>query len=181
MEAGLRTLLRMPDEARRSPEKVARPQIVSLADSALGSVETRPGSSSPSPPGETAAWQAWLDAEGPGLLLYARQQTRHEADARDVFQEALAECWQRSGRRVAGAAPTGFDGEAEAADTRAFVEKAVRNLPPHLREVLVLRHWNGLSFPEIARVTDVPVATATSRHRYTLDRLRGILKKELQP
>lgn len=194
------------------PKKAGQTEIVSPPDSASGGVEAAPGSSSPSTPGETAAWQAWLDDEGPGLLLYARQQTRDEADAQDIFQEALSECWHRCGHRVpdrslvvatirrraidlgrsmdsrrrredtvARTAATWFCGEAEAADTRAFVGKAVRGLPEHLREVLVLRHWNGLSFPEIARITDVPVATATSRHRYALDRLREILQEELQP
>lgn len=39
-------------------------------------------------------WNAWLDAHGGCLLLYARQQTRSEADAEDVLQEALVQLVQ---------------------------------------------------------------------------------------
>ena len=39
----------------------------------------------------TANWAAWLQENGARLLLYARQQTRSEADAEDVLQEALVQ------------------------------------------------------------------------------------------
>lgn len=32
---------------------------------------------------------------GPKFLLFARQQTRFEADAQDLVQEAVLECWRR--------------------------------------------------------------------------------------
>jgi len=34
-------------------------------------------------------WRDWLDRNGPRLMLFARQQTRCEADAEDVLQSAL--------------------------------------------------------------------------------------------
>ena len=34
-----------------------------------------------------AVWDAWLHANSPRLMLYARQQTRSEHDAEDVLQE----------------------------------------------------------------------------------------------
>lgn len=40
-------------------------------------------------PGTPPDWSAWLEAYGPRLMLYARQQTRCEADAEDVMQEAV--------------------------------------------------------------------------------------------
>ena len=36
-------------------------------------------------------WDAWLHANSPRLMLYARQQTRTEQDAEDVLQEALVQ------------------------------------------------------------------------------------------
>ncbi len=36
-------------------------------------------------------WTAWLNDHGARLLLYARQQTRSEADAEDVMQDALVQ------------------------------------------------------------------------------------------
>ncbi len=42
-----------------------------------------------------ADWRRWLDDHAPKFLFYARQQTRCEADAQDVMQEALLEVVQR--------------------------------------------------------------------------------------
>ena len=44
---------------------------------------------------EPSDWDAWLAAHTPGLLLFARQQTRSEEDAQDLVQEAVVECWNR--------------------------------------------------------------------------------------
>ena len=41
--------------------------------------------------GDAPDWAAWLDAHGARLLLYARQQTRTEADAEDLLQTALVQ------------------------------------------------------------------------------------------
>jgi RNA polymerase sigma-70 factor (ECF subfamily) len=46
-------------------------------------------------------WERWVLAHAPGLLLFARQQSRCEADAQDLVQEAVVESWQRQ----AGGAP----------------------------------------------------------------------------
>jgi RNA polymerase sigma-70 factor (ECF subfamily) len=39
-------------------------------------------------------WRDWLDRFGSRLMLFARQQTRCEADAEDVFQAALLRTWK---------------------------------------------------------------------------------------
>ncbi len=36
-----------------------------------------------------SAWRAWLEENGPRLLLFARQQTRSHEDAEDILQDAL--------------------------------------------------------------------------------------------
>ncbi len=43
----------------------------------------------------TSEWDRWVDHHVPKLLLFARQQSRCEADAQDVVQEAIVESWQR--------------------------------------------------------------------------------------
>jgi RNA polymerase sigma-70 factor, ECF subfamily len=40
-------------------------------------------------------WERWVLNHAPGLLLFARQQSRCEADAQDLVQEAVVESWQR--------------------------------------------------------------------------------------
>ena len=42
-------------------------------------------------------WRRWTADHAPKLLLFARQMARSEADAQDLVQEALVECWQRNG------------------------------------------------------------------------------------
>ena len=45
-------------------------------------------------------WRRWIADHAPKLLLFARQMARSEADAQDLVQEALVECWQRNGART---------------------------------------------------------------------------------
>jgi RNA polymerase sigma-70 factor, ECF subfamily len=42
-------------------------------------------------------WPRWLEEHTPQLLLFARQHARSEADAQDLLQEAVVECWCRAG------------------------------------------------------------------------------------
>jgi RNA polymerase sigma-70 factor (ECF subfamily) len=48
-------------------------------------------------PLKQAEWRRWISNHAPKLLLFARQLARSEADAQDLVQEAMVECWQRNG------------------------------------------------------------------------------------
>ncbi|BCX48657.1 hypothetical protein HAHE_25650 [Haloferula helveola] len=50
----------------------------------------------PEKPPSDPDWQAWLDQHGAVFFLYARQQTRSESDAKDVFQDVLVETWVKA-------------------------------------------------------------------------------------
>ena len=65
-----------------------------------------------------------------------------------------------------------FVPDFSANDTREQLASAIEDLPDHLREVLVLRIWCEMSFPAISEIIEVPLATANSRYRYALERLR---------
>jgi RNA polymerase sigma-70 factor (ECF subfamily) len=68
------------------------------------------------------------------------------------------------------AAPT--PAEALVAGERAeIVRLALLRLPAGLRSVVVLRHYEGLKFAEIAAVLDLPEGTVKSRMAEALDRL----------
>lgn len=41
------------------------------------------------------AWRAWLEENGPKLLLFAKQQTRSSEDAEDILQDALVKLMQK--------------------------------------------------------------------------------------
>jgi len=47
---------------------------------------------------EISDWETWLAQHAPKFLLFARQQTRCEADAQDLVQEVVVECWRRQAR-----------------------------------------------------------------------------------
>jgi RNA polymerase sigma-70 factor, ECF subfamily len=45
-------------------------------------------------------WQGWLRENSARWLLFARQQTRSEADAEDVLQDALVKTWKTCGGKI---------------------------------------------------------------------------------
>jgi len=55
------------------------------------------------------------------------------------------------------------------------VKLAVAALPAEQREVLVLKVYQDLSYPEIARALDRPIGTVKSQMRYGIQKLRVIL------
>jgi len=54
----------------------------------------------------------------------------------------------------------------------------INELPEDQREVVLLRHYGGLSFKEIADQTDVSINTALGRMRYALINLRKLIHKK---
>jgi len=58
---------------------------------------------------------------------------------------------------------------------RKDVRKLISQLPDDQKEVVILRHYAGLSFKEIAEITDVSINTALGRMRYALINMRKIM------
>lgn len=58
----------------------------------------------------------------------------------------------------------------------SFVQNALKNLPPDQRIIVVLRHYEGLKFQQIAEILNCPLGTVKSRMRSALDKLRIMLK-----
>lgn len=51
-------------------------------------------------------------------------------------------------------------------DTKQSLAKAIKNLPPKERMVIILRHTKGLKYEEIAKIMDIPLGTVkTFLHR----------------
>lgn len=57
------------------------------------------------------------------------------------------------------------------------VRKLVDLLPDDQRQVIIMRHYMGLSFKDISKYTDVSINTALGRMRYALINLRKLIKK----
>jgi RNA polymerase sigma factor (sigma-70 family) len=60
-------------------------------------------------------------------------------------------------------------------DNASLLRKALENLPASLREVLILREIEGMSYREIADITGLPSGTVMS----SLSRARGHLRQAL--
>lgn len=61
--------------------------------------------------------------------------------------------------------------EAIVSEMQRQVRSAIESLPDKHKEVVLLRHYEGLSFREIARVLDLRLGTVKSRFHYALQSL----------
>ncbi len=74
-----------------------------------------------------------------------------------------------------------FECPLELAERRALLERSLEKLPIEQREVVTLRIWGELTFPQISEVIGVPVNTAASRFRYGLESLRRLFEGTESP
>lgn len=58
------------------------------------------------------------------------------------------------------------------------VRNLIEELPNEQKEVIMLRHYSGLSFKEIAEQTNVSINTALGRMRYALINLRKLITEK---
>ena len=64
-------------------------------------------------------------------------------------------------------------------DNRLDVEEALAKLPADEKEMIVLRHYEGMSYAEMAKVLDKPQGTIASGLNRAREMLRGYLEPEL--
>jgi RNA polymerase sigma-70 factor (ECF subfamily) len=102
------------------------------------------------------ARNAWID--------YLRRQRVRGVE--ETMDQAIA---------TASTAP-GPVASASGREFSAQMALAMTSLPPEQREALAMRESDGLTFIEIARLLDLPVATVKSRVRYALTKLANELR-----
>jgi len=64
---------------------------------------------------------------------------------------------------------------------RQDIMKAVEELPVEFREVIILRELEGMSYKEIAEMSDVPIGTVMSRLARARKQLQQTLGQRSQP
>src|SRR5215510_5355378 len=115
--------------------------------------------------------KAWLMAIVRNVCL-TRLKRRVQPGKVVMLDEAMREVEETSADIVPTSLNSRPDTELLAKIERARVQAALKRLPQNLREVVVLREFEDLSYQEIAEIMAVPVGTVMSR----LSRARAQLK-----
>lgn len=98
----------------------------------------------------------------------ARDRWRRRKLEPESFEAAL-----ETGRTEEPATGEGLTGRSiEKLEARTMVEEGLRQLPPWMREILLLREAEGQSYEQLAEVLDLPLGTIQSR----LARARAALR-----
>lgn len=133
---------------------------------------------------EETFWQAWRQASrydpsraavSTWLVTIARSRALDRARGRRrIKEESLT---QLRGNDAASVTRLSADASnphenAEAADRRGAVMKALLTLPDEQREALQLAYFGGLSQSEIADKTGQPLGTVKTRTRLALEKMR---------
>jgi RNA polymerase sigma-70 factor (ECF subfamily) len=71
----------------------------------------------------------------------------------------------------------GGESSCEQQELASIMQQALAELAEPLRTVLVLRHYEGMSFEQMARMLNTPASTLKSRFGVALGRLRGRLEQ----
>lgn len=105
---------------------------------------------------------------------YAFTSLRHAVYRRRQRSSLERHSLARIGHERTEGTPSGGDPGIDGDRLRAALEA----LPEAQREVVTLKIDGGLTFAQIARVTNVSLNTAAGRWRYALDKLRAALSPE---
>jgi RNA polymerase sigma factor (sigma-70 family) len=148
--------------------------------------------------GSAAAFERLVVLRGPNLHRYLVARLRSESDALDALQEALTAAWQGlpglkkrelfwpwlvgiAANKAVDVArrrgPPGHPNVDVGREDLSFLEfrEAVSDLPPHFREILLLRYFLELSEEQVARSLGVRVGTVKSRTNRARKALRELL------
>lgn len=100
-----------------------------------------------------------------------------------IFRIAINECLRQRRRQRNAAEPLDAELEVEcprpnpahALEQAEFVERALEQLEPALRDVFLWRECKGLSYEEIAKLSGLPVGTVGSQLNRARSQLRAYL------
>lgn len=137
--------------------------------------------------GSPAAFEQLVLTRGPHLYRYLAVRVHHSVDALDVLQETFTAAWQGLPRLKQPAkfwpwlvgiavhkAADAARGRSETAEHEPDavgredesvleIKQAIASLPPHFRDVLLLRYRMQLSEEEVAEALGIRVGTVKSR------------------
>lgn len=118
-------------------------------------------------------FDAWLFRMATNLI---RDRIRRRRNARELPESSLGgpdEQWERLGQAGDDVVTPGQ--RMDAAEEVDRLNRAIQALPEPERGVILLRHFSGMSFREIAELMGTPLGTALARAHRGLARLRKLM------
>jgi RNA polymerase sigma-70 factor (ECF subfamily) len=112
------------------------------------------------------------EARDPGAYLFTS--VRREALALKEKKERFARLSEAPLDKFLASAPEGGLSE----DDCRQIERLLLKISDDEREVVVLKIWGGLTYPQIAEATQMSARTLESRFRSAMDTLRDLLKND---
>ena len=97
-----------------------------------------------------------------GLNHGRRERRRRQREEAIIYLDEFRDAW--------------FDEGLEQGEEAELLRGALEQLPPQLREVVVMKIWGGLTFAQIGDTLKISPNTAASRYRYALEQLAGHLE-----
>lgn len=112
-------------------------------------------------------WKEWLNENGNRLMLFARQQTRCEADAEDVLQMALVKTWKtHEGKLDKGVRSLAFTNIKRCAiDLARSIDRRRRREDQSVRDNGELVSWFELPDDDSSRAVQVALAKISEKFR----------------
>jgi RNA polymerase sigma-70 factor (ECF subfamily) len=123
-------------------------------------------------------FEAWLFRIATNLVRDRARRAAHAPDPRDLERLDRADIRRSAAHPARSGAVLPADDPLESAEDVERLRAALDAVPLPEREVLLLRHFSGLSFKEIAEMMDTPLGTALARAHRGLARLRALLDSD---
>lgn len=118
-------------------------------------------------------FRGWMFRIGRNLLIDDLRRRSHDALLRSAQRKSTEE--QDAMNRIAGEfVPPGQ--QIEQLEFAQLIDELLSEIPEDQRQTFTLHHYSDLSLPEVAEITDVPLATSKSRLRLAREKLAEKLR-----
>jgi len=124
---------------------------------------------------DTGRFRSWLFSVARNLALDSLRRRSFEQSVFTTSTPNASDSGSATPLEGVADARSSPESHTERREMSAHIEKAIAQLPPEQREVIVLRYVVGMTFREIAELTNCSINTVIGRSRYASKALRALL------